>query len=165
MKKIPTIFLRDYRFICTPVTGDINPDCAWVFENHGIATRKIDGINIKIEDGKAYQRVKPDEPNYIKAFYGPVLDEFALAAIASRSFWEDGIYEAYGEGIRGNKEKIKGQTMVNLFDPILTIPEAPRNYRGLMGLFATTNIEGIVFHFNDNMAKIKTTDFYHLKRP
>lgn len=167
MKKIPTIFLRDYRVTCTPVTGDQNPECAWVFEGLGIATRKIDGINVKIEDGCPYQRIKPITKDYFEALYGPVKDEFVLDAIASRIFWNDGIYEAYGEGIRGNKEKIIGQTMVNLFDPILTIPEAPRDYRGLMGLFSTSSIEGIVFHNLEShqMAKIKTVDFYHLRRP
>lgn len=167
MKKIPTIYLRDLRLTCTPVTGDQNPECSWVFEGHGIATRKIDGINVKIENGVACQRIKPTTSDYKEADYGEVTDEFVRRATESR-FYPDGIYEAYGEGIRGNKEKVRGQHLVSIIplEHTLVIPELVRTYRGFMGLFSTTSIEGIVFHReNGAMAKIKTSDFYHLHRP
>lgn len=167
MKKIPTIFLRDLRLTCRPVTGDQNSQCSWVFDGDGVATRKIDGINVKIENGIAYQRIKPILFDYIEADYGPVTDEYVQRAVDSRAY-QDGIYEAYGEGIRDNKEKIKGQHLISVlpYDASLVMPEVPRNYRGLMGLFATTSIEGIVFHReNGAMAKVKTSDFYHLHRP
>lgn len=155
------------RLACTPVTGDIDPDCDWVFDNQGIATRKIDGVNVKIDNGIAYQRIKPEKDDYKEAEYEPVTNLVVLKAIQSRSFWNDGIYEAYGEGIRGNKEKIKGQAMVSLvpFDPVLTIPEAPRTYQSILTYLSLHNIEGIVFHReNGQMAKIKLTDFYHCYR-
>lgn len=167
MKKIPTIFLRDLRLTCRPVTGDQNPECSWVFEGEGIATRKIDGINVKIENGVAYQRIKPVLFDYKEAEYGEVTDPVVKRAVEARPYM-DGIYEVYGEDIRGNKEKVKGQHLISVapYDASLVIPEAPRSYRGLMGLFATTSIEGIVFHReNGAMAKIKTSDFYHLHRP
>lgn len=167
MKKIPTIFLRDLRLTCRPVTGDQNPECAWVFEGDGIATRKIDGINVKIENGVAYERIKPILFDYVEADYGPVVDPVVKRAVEARQYL-DGIYEVYGEDIRNNKEKVKGQHLVSLIplDHTLVIQDVPRTYRGLMGLFSTTSIEGIVFHReNGAMAKIKTSDFYHLHRP
>lgn len=186
MKKIPTIFLRDYKLKCTPVTDDINPECQWVFDGEGIATRKIDGVNVKILNGLPMMRVKPASADYTEAEYTRTMnDKYVLAAFASllplpyRStdgYWlHDGVYEAYGEGIRGNAEKVEGYHMTRLasanndpcsFDHALVIHGVPRSYRGLMGYFATHDIEGIVFHHRDGrMAKIKTKDFYHLTRP
>lgn len=169
MRKIPTIFKRDLKLKCTPVTGEINPECQWVFDGEGIATRKVDGINIKIEDGMAYVRNKPANPEYDVATYELFTgdDKYIRAAIQGREI-EDGIYEAYGEGIRGNPERSEGYHMVRIspIDHSLVLHAIPRTYRGLMGYFATHGIEGIVFHHRDGrMAKIKTKDFYHLSRP
>lgn len=191
MKKIPTIFLRDYKLKCTPVTDDINPECQWVFDGEGIATRKIDGVNIKIEDSVVYRRIKPKTSDYSEAEYEKyhlLMDKYVSKALEcyQSSYYRrialkmpdgspqyipalnDGIYEAYGEGIRGNAEKVEGYHMVRI-DPIdhaLVVHGVPRSYRGLMGYFATHDIEGIVFHHRDGrMAKIKTKDFYHLSRP
>lgn len=169
MRKIPTIFLRDYKLKCTPVTDEINPECQWVFDGEGIATRKIDGVNVKIEDGLAYIRIKPSAFDYTEAEYELFTgdNKYLRSAIQSREI-EDGIYEAYGEGIRGNAEKVEGYHMVRI-DPVdmaLSIQGVPRSYRGLMGYLSTHDIEGIVFHHRDGrMAKIKTKDFYHLSRP
>ena len=145
MRKIPTIYLRDTRVTCSPVTGDINPECQWVFDGEVIATRKIDGINIKIENGRAYQRIKPEDPNYIKAAYEEVTSDAIRSVIASR-LWPDGIYEAYGEGIKDNPEGINGVSMVSILplDPSLIIQGVQVNYRSLMAYFSSHDIEGIV---------------------
>lgn len=173
MKKIPTIFQRDLSLKCTPVTDEINPECQWVFDGEGIATRKIDGVNIKVEDGKPYIRIKPDTKDYEEAEYkrfSAYEDKYVSKAFHEgwSRFWDNGIYEAYGEGIRGNAEKVEGYHMVRI-DPVdqaLVIHGVKRTYRDLMGYFATHDIEGIVFHHRDGrMAKIKTKDFYHLSRP
>lgn len=169
MKKIPTIFKRDLSLKCTPCTDEINIECQWIFDGEGIATRKIDGVNIKLDDGMAYIRIKPNTKEYTEARYELFVgdDKYVRAAIQSREI-EDGIYEAYGEGIRGNAEKVEGYHMARI-DPIdhaLMVHGIPRTYRGLMGYLATHDIEGIVFHHRDGrMAKIKTKDFYHLNRP
>lgn len=175
MKKIPTIFLRDLKLKCTPVYDEVNPECQWVFDGEGLATRKIDGVNIKMDDGMAYVRVKPNTKDYIEAPYELFIgdDKYIREAIQGREI-EDGIYEAYGEGIRGNAEKVDGYHMVRIaydgrpngYDHALVIHGIERSYRGLMGYLATHDIEGIVFHHRDGrMAKIKTKDFYHLNRP
>lgn len=189
MQKIPTIFVRDPKPKCTPVTEEHNPDCDWVFRGEGIATRKIDGINIKIEGALPYIRIKPSTRDYTVAGYEPyktgmnkhvdkALDNAAINmphdSDVTFSYWPDGIYEVYGNGIRGNPEKIEGHHMVRIayldrpggFDHALTIQGVPRSYRGLMGYMATHDIEGIVFHHRDGrMGKIKAKDFYHLSRP
>jgi len=170
MKKIPTIYLRDTRVTCSPVTGEINSECQWVFNGEGIATRKIDGINVRIRNGIAAQRIKPNNNDYYKAEYSPITDEYVKMAIASKPFWQDGIYEAYGEGIKNNMEGIDGQTMISIFpiDKSLIIKGLTINYRSLMAYFSSHDIEGIVFHNKaepETMAKIKTRDFFHLHRP
>lgn len=169
MKKIPTIYLRDTRVTCSPVTGDINPECQWVFDGGGLATRKIDGINIKIEDGRAYQRIKPDTPDYAKAAYGEITHDSIKGLLATR-FWPSGVYEAYGEGIKDNPEGITGVAMISIFplDKSLIINGLHVNYRSLIAYFSSHDIEGVVFHNKvepETMAKIKTRDFFHLHRP
>lgn len=184
MRKIPTIFLRDLKLKCTPVTDEINPECQWVFDGEGFATRKIDGVNIKISGSDHFIRIKPKTDDYIEALYKPLeATDSKYICYAVMNGWPksrtsslpDAIYEAYGEGIRGNPEKVEGYHMVRIahldnkpggVDHALVIKGVPRSYRGLMGYLATHDIEGIVFHHRDGrMAKIKTRDFYHLSRP
>jgi hypothetical protein len=85
MKKIPTLFVRDYETIITgfePIaastnvdgsqsiahkvteskkgrflaTNQITPGCEWVINGEGIATRKWDGTCCKVENGILYKR-------------------------------------------------------------------------------------------------------------
>ena len=62
MIKIPTMFIRDENKPGHPVTDQIKPECQWVLDGEGKATRKLDGMNVKIENGKLYKRQKPKEP-------------------------------------------------------------------------------------------------------
>lgn len=165
MQKIPTIFVRDPKPKCTPVTEVPNPECEWVFNYIGTPYRKLDGINVKIEGGKPYTRIKPIG-DYTEADYEPCSNKFVEQAYRGEP---DGIYEAIGYGIRENKEKCEWPQLVRIWpkpDQLLRILDEPRRtYRAIMGYLATQNIEGIVYHHPDGrMAKIKATDFYHLKR-
>lgn len=85
MKKIPTLFLRDYEHLITDfqpqeaslmpdgghelagrikdgkkgrflATTQVTPGCEWVINGEGIATRKWDGACCKVEDGVLYKR-------------------------------------------------------------------------------------------------------------
>lgn len=149
-----------------------------MFNGEGMATRKIDGVNIKLEDAKPYIRIKPSNKDYIEAEYKPFEardNKYIHFSIMHGAWGEkyfrcigDGIYEAYGENIRGNPERVEGYHMarVSPVDMALSIQGVPRTYRGIMGYLATHDIEGIVWHHRDGrMAKIKTKDFYHLTRP
>jgi hypothetical protein len=172
MQKIPTIFVRDPKPKCTPVTEEENPECAWVFRGEGVAYRKLDGINVKIEDGETYVRVKPETADYVEAGYEPICPlkhKRVLSAVITSGIAHDSIYEAIGDGIRGNPERAEWPQLVKIHpkpDQILRILDEPkRNYRDILGYLATHDMEGIVYHHPDGrMAKIKTKDFYHLKR-
>jgi hypothetical protein len=56
MKKIPTIFERDWNGDRPRVTRGPNPACQWVLDNEGVATRKYDGACCMVRDGKLYKR-------------------------------------------------------------------------------------------------------------
>jgi hypothetical protein len=73
MKKIPSLFIRDYekvneghdilpthpfkiakgRFLAT---HEITPGCEWVINGEGVPTRKWDGTAVMIKDGILYKR-------------------------------------------------------------------------------------------------------------
>jgi len=55
MKKIPTIFTRDYDN-GGQVFNEITLDTMWVFNGEGLATRKWDGLAILIKDGQVFKR-------------------------------------------------------------------------------------------------------------
>lgn len=60
MKKIPTVFVRDWGGTIGPparfVLNEPHPDCAWVFAGEGVATRKYDGTSVLIRDNKRFER-------------------------------------------------------------------------------------------------------------
>lgn len=56
MKKISTIFVRDFSKRPCLVTTEVTPGCEWVFEGRGVATRKWDGTCVLIREGKMYAR-------------------------------------------------------------------------------------------------------------
>lgn len=55
MKKIPTLFVRDYDN-GGRVTNVVTPGTEWVLSGEGIATRKWDGLAIMIASGVLYKR-------------------------------------------------------------------------------------------------------------
>jgi len=56
MKKIPSLFLRDWKNNPSLVTRERNPECEWVFDGEGTPTRKWDGTCCMVRDGKLYKR-------------------------------------------------------------------------------------------------------------
>lgn len=61
MRKMPTIFIRDWENAPSRVTREPNPDCAWVFAGEGRATRKLDGTCTSFDGQRWWARreVKP----------------------------------------------------------------------------------------------------------
>ena len=61
MRKITTIFKRNPDNM-SEVTSEPNPECTWVLEEEGVATRKYDGTCVMIKDGHYFKRreVKKD---------------------------------------------------------------------------------------------------------
>ena len=55
MKKIPTVFCRNYE-TDRLVRNEVVPGCEWVLNGEGIATIKWDGTCCMVKDGKLYRR-------------------------------------------------------------------------------------------------------------
>jgi hypothetical protein len=167
VQKIPTLFERDETRPGRPVTPTVKPECLWVLAGEGIATRKLDGMNVKIVGGILHKRQKPVEGVYDEASYVPArrddpADRSLFEAFDAASSWEDGIYEALGPKIQGNPEKHGRHALVRVvpFEPWLVLERVPRDFDGLRTFLAAQDLEGIVFHHADGRkAKIKKRDF------
>jgi len=183
MKKIPTMFERDWEGDRSRVVDKPHPDCAWVFVGEGVATKKYDGTCCMVRDGKLYKRreIKAAGENL-----PPVLDGFEMVDIdhetgkmvgwvpvgdGAEDRWHrdaieleptlpDGTYELLGPKVQGN---VEGRTkhVLQMHAMARSYPLAPRTFDGLRAWFEEHNdIEGLVFHHPDGrMAKIKLRDF------
>lgn len=183
MKKIPTIFERDWDGDRSRVIDKPNPAAAWVFAGEGVATRKLDGTSCMIRGGKLFKRRELkkgqiDPPGWEQVDYdeetgkavgwmpvgdGPE-DKYHREAFSGDGSLPDGTYELLGPNIPGNPEQLE----VNLLQKhsiIMQYSGIPRTFDGLREWLSRQNIEGLVWHHPDGrMAKIKLRDF-GLKRP
>jgi hypothetical protein len=167
VEKIPTLFERDESRRGRPVTAVFKPECAWVARGEGVATRKLDGMNVKVAAGALLKRQKPaagdyDEASYVPARRDDPADRYLFEAFDSAAKWEDGVYEALGPKIQGNPEQCGRHTLVRVvpFEAGLVLGDVPRTFEGLREYLAARDIEGIVFHHPDGRkAKIKKRDF------
>jgi len=183
MKKIPTIFERDWDGDRSRVVDKPHPDCAWVFAGEGVATRKYDGTSCLIRDGRLFKRreikagqaVPPDfevatvddetgkTVGWIPVGDGPD-DRWHREAFADADGYGDGTYELLGPKVQGNVEG-RTQHVLQPHAMARTYPDAPRTFNALREWLAGQDIEGLVWHHPDGrMAKIKLRDF-GLKRP
>ncbi|MEU9021107.1 hypothetical protein [Actinomadura sp. NPDC048394] len=64
MRKIPTLFVRDWDGDPRHVTREPDPACAWVLAGEGRATRKYDGTCVRFDGARWHARreVKPGRP-------------------------------------------------------------------------------------------------------
>ena len=123
MKKIPTIFVRDWNGDRSRITREPNPAWQWVFDGEGVATRKYDGACCLARDGKLYKRrelgpkqsapadffmVDQDEETGKTVGWVPVGD-----GPEDRWFREafndlaEGTYELLGPKVQGNVERLE----------------------------------------------------------
>lgn len=183
MKKIPTIFERDWTGDRSRVLDKPHPDCAWVFAGEGIPTRKLDGTSCMIRDSKLFRRrelkqgQKPpegfevadhDEETGKIVGWVPVGDgpEDKWHRAAFERHWPPcpgGTLELVGPHIQGGAERDYGfDTLVYHRDVMLKMMDASivRGFDSIREWLAGKDIEGIVFHHPDGrMAKIKLRDF------
>lgn len=183
MKKIPTLFVRDYSEPRAPrLTAALTPGCEWVLDGEGVATRKFDGTCVMLDsDGRwwarrevkagktpppGFMREQHDETTGKSVGWEPVeqssflrfLEEALVPATVENSAgWKPGTYELCGPKINGNPEG---------FNAHILIPHgmfkvgAPRTYAGLREYLAEHDWEGLVWHHPDGrMAKIKKRDY------
>jgi len=179
MKKIPTLFVRDFEgHRVIRILGKITPGCEEAFKN-GLATIKFDGVCCAIINGVFYKRYdakkgkKPPEgaipccdpdpvtghwPHWVKVGDGPEDKWFKKAYHNSPEHWSnDGTYEAVGPHFQGNPYNLFNDFLVQHGDVVI---EVERTFEGVEKWLKANNEEGIVFWLNgEPVCKIKRTDF------
>ena len=180
MKKIPTIFERDWTGDRSRVVNQIHEGCEWVFDGEGIATRKIDGTCCMIEGGRLFKRREVKHTQKKPADFIEVDVDFATGKTVGwvpvgdgpEDRWHreatpdsirlpDGTYELIGPKVQGNPEEVGIHHLVRHGDLMAgPLHDVPRSFNGLKDWLARHDYEGIVFHHPDGrMAKIKRRDF------
>ncbi|OJW19952.1 MAG: hypothetical protein BGO49_10510 [Planctomycetales bacterium 71-10] len=180
MKKIPTMFERDWQGDRSRVVDEIHAGCEWVAAGEGVATRKIDGTCCRIRDGRLYKRqeIKPGQappPDFEEADFdeetgkrvgwrpvgeGPE-DRWHREGFANLAAKADGTYELVGPHAQKNPEKYDRDVLVpHTIEALGIADDVPRDFHGLKAYLADRDVEGIVFHHPDGRrAKIKKRDF------
>lgn len=176
MKKIPTVFRRNPENM-REIIREQHPDCQWVFDGEGVATRKYDGTCTKIERGKYFKRRevgkgKPAPSGFIEEDFdettGKRVGWIEIDPDDAENKWfmagfdstlPDGTYELVGPKVQGNPEEMESHRLM-AHGEAAQFHDVPRTYEGLRKWLADKDIEGIVFHHPDGrMGKIKKRDF------
>jgi len=187
MKKIPTLFMRDYG--TRLVDEDITEGCEWVFEEEDvIATLKHDGTACAIIDGELYKRydckkgknppegfIPCQEPDLKTGHYpGWVKVDFTLKENKyHKETWKyklnlgfeiiNGTYELCGPKIQGNPENLGKHVLIK--HGCVKFEEFPKSFKGLKEFLNDLNAEGVVFYRkNGDMCKLKKKDFGFKRR-
>lgn len=175
MKKIPTVYMRDPDDRAH-VTDEVNPECQWVLDGEGVATRKYDGTCVMLDErgqwwarrevklGKdapvGFIRVNHDEITGKLMGWEPIEQSSYAKAFASVAFYPrwPGTYELCGPKVQGNPERYEKHQLVNHERAELA------NYDGLSPKARVLAVklmgwEGVVWHHPDGrMAKLKVRD-------
>lgn len=180
MKKIPTLFERDWNGDRSRVLDQVHAGCEWVLSGEGVATRKIDGTSCLVRANQLFKRreLRKGEPppadfevadhdeetgktvGWVPVGDGPE-DQYHRAAWTGCDTWPDGTYELIGPKVQGNPEHQRFHLLIKhgggLAGPLEGVP---RTFAGLREWMASHDIEGIVWHHPDGrMAKLKLRDF------
>ncbi len=187
MRKIPTIFVRDWEGTIGPpgrlVLDEPHPDCGWVFAGEGVPTRKLDGTCCLVQDGALFKRheVKVDKKTgqlrEIPVGFDIVYEDVETGAVVGwlpvsdgpEDRWHrdafapglpDGTYELIGPKVQGNPESVQAGHQLVPHSSLAFDDDVPTTFEGLRAWLPLHNIEGVVWHHPDGrMAKIKTKDF------
>lgn len=183
MKKIPSLFKRDYE--THKIYTEITEGCEWVLKGEGISTRKFDGTACMIKDDCLYKRFDckkgrevpiagipcqpdPDPETGHWPWWIPVTanDKYHLEAfmrMPKEAFVEhtdklSGTYELCGPKINGNPENFKHHILIPHGKEVCRW--CPTDFVALPHWLADARIEGIVwYHPDGRMCKIKLKDF------
>jgi hypothetical protein len=179
MKKIPSIFARDWEKNPDDILPIADPGCDWVFRNEGIPTRKWDGTAHMVKDGKLYKRYdakkgKPapqggipcQDPDPITGHWPhwiPV-DFNAPDAKWGKEAWDeslkidgsvlsDGTYELCGPRINANPEHLAMHQLIRHGEERVNFrfngSTVEEWFNEVKTFLSTVNIEGIVWHHPD----------------
>lgn len=192
MKKIPTLFTRDWNGDRRYVLPEVTPGCEWIIKGEGTPTRKYDGTCVmydgdrwwarrEVRAGKAapagFTELDHDADTGKTVGWEPVsqsgfarLHAQAVAgmerdALPASIRWLPGTYELCGPKVNGNPEGYGTHQLVR-HAAAEQLGEPPRDFDGLAAWLHTQAFEGIVWHHPDGrMAKIKKRDFRPPERP
>jgi hypothetical protein len=186
MRKIPTLFVRDFDGDPRHVTREPDPSCAWVLAGEGRATRKYDGTCVRFDGERWHARRevkagKPAPPGFTPLSTDPATGKTVGWEPAEQSaFWKHlraaldahdaagapdvapGTYELIGPRINGNPEGAERHTLVP--HGADDLGDVPRDHDGLAAWLHARPYEGIVFWRDPSdpdcdKAKIKRRDF------
>ncbi len=176
MKKIPTIFERDWNGDRSRVLDKLTVPPEWLIG--AMPMRKYDGTSCLVRDGKLFKRRELKKGQIIPADFdiadtdvetgktvgwvpvgeGPE-DRWHREAFARETGLRDGTYELCGPHVQGNPEKMERDELI-LHASAQSFGDVPVDYDGLKTWLTEHDIEGLVFHHPDGrMAKIKKRDF------
>lgn len=185
MKKIPTLFKREYaNHLVVGIENEITPGCEEAFAS-GIATIKIDGACCAVIGGDFYKRYDakkgkkppagaipccdPDPvtghwPHWVKVDPDNHSDKWFVAAynnsvspLEPHHGLPDGTYEACGPHFQSNPYQLVCDCLVKhgVYEA-----EVERTFDGVKKYLKENNIEGLVFWFGgEPVCKIKRSDF------
>ena len=186
MKKIPTLFVREYDETgrVVGITDKVTPGMEWVLEGKGEARRKLDGACCAIINGELYKRYDakrgktppegaipccdPDPitghwPHWVKVDENNPADKWFVNA---GHFFEDdrydGTFEAVGEHFNGNPYKFENDVLYrhDAFYTVLNDFPKEVTFESIKEYLTNGHMEGIVFWLDGQpMCKIKRTDF------
>ena len=176
MKKIPSLFKRDYDG-SRLVYDEVVPEAAWVVAGEGVATRKFDGTCCMVKDGQLYKRYDAKKGKTPPSGFIPTQDPdpntghwpgWVLVGDGAEDQWYreafvgdegDGTYELCGPKVQGNPDHFERHVLVSHGRESLS--DAPRTFAELKAFLEVRDIEGIVWHHPDGrMVKIKRRDFF-----
>ncbi len=190
MKKIPSVFVRDFagdpRFVLPQVTQG----CEWVIAGEGVPTRKRDGTACMVDtDGKLWRRYDAKGGKQPPVGFMPAQDPdptthhwpgWLPVGDGPQDRWyhdapwptEPGTYELCGPKFQTNAERLTKHTFFRhgaeifpVFPRVGELTGAPCEvvYEAFKAAFHQLMMEGIVWHHPDGrMAKLKRSDFgYH----
>lgn len=131
MKKIPSVFKRDEdrKFY----VREFNPECEWVLDGKGKATKKFDGTSCMIKEGKLYKRyeikdgkkvpigfISAEEPDsvtgqqggWVKCSRNNPSDQYHWLAFDTVKSLKDGTYELCGPKINNNRHHFNEHILI-----------------------------------------------------
>lgn len=180
MQKIPTLFLRneeDRKY----VTKEINPECAWVLDGEGVATRKYDGTCVmhdefgwwarrEVKENRTtpegfeevnYDPITKKRMGWIPIEYSPFHKHFLEAVGVHSKDFAYGTYELCGPKINGNPEGYFLHVLRSHDRAEQIMLPEKLDYRTVVRVLQDLPAwEGIVWHHVDDgrMAKLKQRD-------
>lgn len=179
MKKIPTLFEREYKdHKVIGIRPIVTTGMEWVLDGYGTATVKIDGSCCAIINNVFYKRYdakkgkKPTKnaipccdpdpvtghwPHWVPVSRDNPADKWFVRALDRTPYLEDRTYEAIGPHFQGNPYNLPDDVLVPHGANVI---EVCRTFDGIRAYLENHGIEGIVFWKDgEPQCKIKRSDF------